>query len=379
MTPNDYNGLVSRLYQAATAALPWHTVLQELAEHFEARFCQLVALHRPTGRMTLSLQSAGAPMDGVLDYMREYHRLDPHVAHGATLPVGTVFNTGQLIAQEVAQAHPFYRDFWQVYGVRYMSAGKVLENDDLTVYLGVMRSAAQGPLQTHADTLLEGLFVHLREAFAIHLRFSRLTAQAITGRLVIDQADRPIALLDPHRFVLHANAAANALLGKGNVLVSRAGYLGCPDPGAEDTLARALHTLELGAAAATGHNPCTQRKVFALRSLQGTLVPACLWALRPAHTMGAFGDTPRAMLMLPTAIGAATPDPVLLAAGFDLTPAESRVLACLAQALDIKETAQRLGISFHTARSHLRSIFDKTGLRTQKELLHQAHQLMAVR
>ena len=121
-----------------------------------------------------------------------------------------------------------------------------------------------------------------------------------------------------------------------------------------------------------------ERRAFVLRDVQGRPVPACLWALRPSRTMRAFGERPLALLMLPTAGAAPEPDPQILSAGFDLTPAEGRLLAALTQCLDVQGAAQVLGISFHTARCHLRNIFDKTGVRTQKELLHQTQQLMAL-
>lgn len=45
---------------------------------------------------------------------------------------------------------------------------------------------------------------------------------------------------------------------------------------------------------------------------------------------------------------------------------------------DVREVAEDLGISVHTARAHLRSIFDKVGARSQKELLLKAQGLMEV-
>lgn len=375
MAPEEYDVLVSRLYQAATGAQPWHNVLQKLCEGLGGRFCQLVALDLHTGRMALTLHSTGSPIDGVLDYMREYHRIDPHLAHAASLPAGTVFNTNDLIPASQARVHPFYRQFWAAQGVRYMSGGKVSEDEGMVVYLGIFRSAAQGPLQAEADALLTRLFVHLRQAFSAWRRYSRLAAQADSGRLVIDQAARPIVLLGPDRFVLHANMAAGALMNKTEVVLARSGYLGCPDRRGEEALSRALNALELEGRPRDA-SWRKSRQAFALRDRQGCAVPSCVWALRSAETMGAFGDTARAMLILPTATAEVQFDPMVLAAGFDLTPAEGRVLAHLAQSSDIRQAAQASGISFHTARSHLRSIFDKTGLHTQKELLYQAHCMM---
>jgi DNA-binding CsgD family transcriptional regulator len=371
--------VLSGLYRAATGAMPWHAALQRLSDAADGSFCQLLAVDKASGRLALSLQSTSAPVEGALDYMREYHRHDPHTAYAMSLQPGVVLHTGSVVPAREAESHPFYRDFWAVYDTRYMSGGKVEETDEWVAFFGMARTARQGPFPSSAEPMFQRFLHHLREAFAIHRRYSQLSAQAESGRLVMEQTQRPICLLGPDRFVVHCNEAAQGLLRRADVLVQRGGYIGCRDPRAEDALTRALYALELEGVAVGASNPATrERRAFALRDVYGNAVPACLWALRPGQTMGAFGDTPRALLVLPTVADAVQPDPLVLAAGFDLTPAEGRLLASLATTMDIQEAARRLGISVHTARTHLNHIFDKTGVRTQKELLQQVHSLLSV-
>lgn len=54
---------------------------------------------------------------------------------------------------------------------------------------------------------------------------------------------------------------------------------------------------------------------------------------------------------------------------FDLTPAEAAVARRLTDGLSLEETAQSLDISRNTARAHLRSIFSKSGITRQTELV----------
>jgi DNA-binding CsgD family transcriptional regulator len=372
-----HDEVLSGLYRAATGGLAWHTALQWLSDAAQGSFCQLLVVDKLSGRLALSLQSTSTPVEGALDYMREYHRHDPHKAHAMSLAPGAVFHTAAVVSAVEAQRHPFYRDFWDVYDVRSMTGGKVDESADWVAFFGVAHSARQVPVTATHGPMLQSFMVHLREALAIYRRYSQLSAQSESGRLVIDQTSRPICLLRPDRFIAHANAAAQRVLRRADVLVSRSGgYIGCRDPRAEDALTRALYALALEEAPASEGRPA--RRAIALRDVVGNPVPACLWALRPGQTMGAFGDTPRALLVLPTVADAVQPDPLVLAAGFDLTPAEGRLLASLATTMDIQEAARRLGISVHTARTHLNHIFDKTGVRTQKELLQQVHSLLSV-
>ena len=58
-----------------------------------------------------------------------------------------------------------------------------------------------------------------------------------------------------------------------------------------------------------------------------------------------------------------------IANSFDLTPSEARTLEHLAGGATIAETAEALGISTNTARTHLAHIFSKTGTSRQTDLI----------
>lgn len=315
MQSTSYDDIVKGLYRAAAGAMPWHGALQALSDELGGDFCQMVLIDKTSGRMALSLHSTSAPMEGALDYMREYHRLDPHVALAGPLPTGQVFNNKIIPASQVRQ-DPFYKDFWASYNVRYMSGCKVDETPEWGAFFGLSRGPERGPFRATTDATLTRLMVHLREAFAIYRRFSKLSAQADSARVVIDQTTRPIFLLGPDRLLLHANACGTELLRRREIVLSRNGFLGCRDVGAESTMTRALYELELeGQPAGLADAKRPDRRAFALRDVQDNPVPACLWALRPMQTMAAFGDTPRALLMLPAALQDRQADPQVMAAG----------------------------------------------------------------
>lgn len=63
------------------------------------------------------------------------------------------------------------------------------------------------------------------------------------------------------------------------------------------------------------------------------------------------------------------PPPEWLRRLYGLTPTEAEVAARLARGRGLKEVARELGVSFHTARKHLREIFGKTGTRRQAALV----------
>jgi DNA-binding CsgD family transcriptional regulator len=54
---------------------------------------------------------------------------------------------------------------------------------------------------------------------------------------------------------------------------------------------------------------------------------------------------------------------------YNLTPAETALALELANGLSLEEASEKLSIRRNTARAHLRSIFSKTGVRRQTELV----------
>lgn len=78
---------------------------------------------------------------------------------------------------------------------------------------------------------------------------------------------------------------------------------------------------------------------------------------------------PSVAVFLRDTTGKAEPPAKLNQQLFHLTPAETAVATHLSNGLSLEEAAEALGIKPNTARAHLRSIFSKTGVRRQTELV----------
>ena len=57
----------------------------------------------------------------------------------------------------------------------------------------------------------------------------------------------------------------------------------------------------------------------------------------------------------------------MIEAGF--TPAEARLADALAGGASVREAATKLGVTYETARTHLKRLLSKTGARRQAELV----------
>lgn len=63
------------------------------------------------------------------------------------------------------------------------------------------------------------------------------------------------------------------------------------------------------------------------------------------------------------------PEPGEIAAALNLTPSEARIVHGLAEGDNMEEAAKRAGVSLSTARSYLKTVFSKTGVSRQAELV----------
>jgi DNA-binding CsgD family transcriptional regulator len=63
------------------------------------------------------------------------------------------------------------------------------------------------------------------------------------------------------------------------------------------------------------------------------------------------------------------PEPDIIQALFDLTPAEARVAAGIAGGQTLTEIALDAGVSIHTVKTQLKAVFEKAGVSRQAELV----------
>lgn len=70
------------------------------------------------------------------------------------------------------------------------------------------------------------------------------------------------------------------------------------------------------------------------------------------------------------------PDLDRIAVRYGLTPAEVRLVVHLAETGSLKQCAGRLGCAYNTLRAHLRSVFEKTQVHSQAQLLRLIYQVI---
>jgi hypothetical protein len=135
--------VVRNLYEAAAGLVPWSEALNGLYGEMQVRQMQLLTIDKRDGTLVRSDQPScmdSIVFDAIMEYVREYHRCDPHVTYTGALPVGAVVNTADVFPRQEYKNHPFYREYWAAFGVRELLAAKIAEDDRFVVMLGMSRT-----------------------------------------------------------------------------------------------------------------------------------------------------------------------------------------------------------------------------------------------
>lgn len=167
-----------------------------------------------------------------------------------------------------------------------------------------------------------------------------------------------VVIIDRELRVLYANHAAHRLLAAGDGLSIRHGMLAADLPAEMET----LHLL-----AATVFDPEVAPARGACARV-ARLSQSRSYACHAQRLSGAAGSN-AALLFLtdPETDGAV--HPAALKQRHELTTAEAELASLLARGIALKAAAKHRGISYETARTQLKSLFQKTGCRKQGELV----------
>jgi DNA-binding CsgD family transcriptional regulator len=306
--------------------------------------------------------------------VRHYHQQDPRRAQlvaGTEVPHGTWYHDHEHLGLEFVHADPFYQHFLAAYDCRYVAARTMSPAPDQALIFALELPAARGPLGPDERAELERLGTHLDDALRSFERLRRAQAQVLAGHQLLHVFAQPMWLIDTDRFVHDANAAAQAEMRHARVLAQRGPHLVATAGRLEPALLAAVHQLRSQA-----HG---SRRVLQHR-LHGSAHP--LWLhlslVKPELSAGAFGPQAMVLVTLFDPQQVVSFDPYALSSLLDLTPAQARVAAGLAQGSTVEQMAAASGSRVATVRSHLFSVMQRVGASRGDDLvrrLHEGHML----
>jgi DNA-binding CsgD family transcriptional regulator/PAS domain-containing protein len=355
--------LVQLIYQAAADPRHWPVFLERYQTILAARNLALgysVLDQRPS-----LIVATGADQADI----RKYHQytcpwLDRLIR--TNWRAGGADASHHLITDPELERTACFSEFLGPRKFHYGMGAAILAVGDVPAWLVILREKARGPYSDEDLGLLRALLPHMSQALKLHGRISALEAERRGLADSLDRLPTGVLVLDAGGRVLFANRMARRIAGENDGL--RIGRDGLSAALPRETAA--VRRLVADAARTTnGDGAHAGGELFLSRpSLRRPLVLAVHPLPRDELFPGLPGTSAVAVFVSdPDANGES--DGAVLARLYGLTPAERRLTSALLTGDDLREISDTLGISYHTARSQMKSVFGKTGTRRQAELM----------
>lgn len=359
-------GFIDLVYEAILDGELWPLVLQKLADGAGA-----AQVAMPSFDWRANVFATVAPRfdpDLLAAYADYWAFKEPLVPRAASRPLGEVYVLENLISREEFAATPVFNEWWRRAGCGLAAMGANLVSEDrFSALVCLFNAPGKDELAADQSRFFHAALPHLMRAVRIHRQLRELEMKEASGIGKFDALAQAAILADAGARVIFTNAAGKALLDAGDGLCIREGRLStCSNPDALHRLigscARALLTVD-GAGGDLKVPRAPPRS-----PLEVTVIP-----LRSKTRLWGFpwmgSGSPVALVTVTDHDLDQYRRTVRLRRRFDLTSAEAAFAREILKGDGRKAAARRCGITDATAKSHLSSIFEKTGTHRQAELV----------
>jgi DNA-binding CsgD family transcriptional regulator len=269
----------------------------------------------------------------------------------------------QLAGETELLKSDFYNECLDPLNVRYGLFGVIEQTGPILANVSLYRSAREDAFVPSQSELLKFLMPHMRRAFQLHLRLTDLQSRSASLEAATDVVASGILLFDAACKIFFSNGPATKLLAKSDGLLAVHDRLHAarPDESAIlQQLIRAATSTSVGNGIDCGGAVLISRK--SRPPLRVMVAP-----LRNSK-LGKLGAT-AAIAFVVDPESKFRPRNEILSALFGLTPAECRIALLVGDGKSLPEISAELGVSRNTLKSHVASIYSKTGTSRQSQLV----------
>lgn len=354
--------IVGALYAGTLDGEAWNGAILRLTDLLGASGAILLAFNPATGAV-LRHELHRIDPQAMRQYQGYYAAKDPRIAPGALFPVQQPMSEGHLLPMRELARSEIYTDFLRTFDIPHFLATWLHKAPDRLVALTFHGSHRRGPFEREETERLVPLLPHLSRALEIR---DRLETQRFRAEALVATADRltfGVLVLDAMGRILDANVMAQKLLGEHQAiwrttdgtlcLAGPPGQLfrqwirdGAPARGAVDGM---LHVLRPDGRLPVGVLPTP---------VSGPMI-------------GWISSAPRWLILLFDPEHRVLPAAEVVARDLGITGREAEVAAQLSLGLSLRQVSERLGVSIHTARAQLKSIYAKTGMNSQAQIVRR--------
>lgn len=351
--------LLDLLYEAALDANAWKPFLEALRLVLRGNFVSLIVRPGDADNIGMIISAAG----NRVDLLPSHPRMASSPFRG--IPTDRVMTVTDLMSEAEWRSSSYYQDWCRAQDIYHVMAVDVPSKEGSIYGVRITRPESAGPFQKPERDVLRVLQPHFKRALSMHLAanqdkqvislYSHAMAQLMVGVVILDQ----------NGMVIESNPAAAGILDMEDGLKISGGML-------EATYGndnRKLQRLIKDALLHSQVSRMTMTEGISVSRQSGQLNWGVVVQSISPDEWSEGKQRPSVAVFMRDTDGKADPPVRLAQQLFQLTPAETSLAIQLANGLSLEEAAEALNIRRNTARAHLRSIFSKTGVRRQTELV----------
>lgn len=256
---------------------------------------------------------------------------------------------------DMMRRDPYYQEWLAPHGLRWFAGVRVAFGPDAWC-ISIQRTISQGPFDEEAVRSLCLLSASLSSACAVASAMSFARLDGLDAAFSMSR--RATVIIDSLGSVVRFNSAAAKLIGNG-IDITR-GRLRARDQATSRQLNDLIHAALWNTNRVSGPS-----SILVRRADKRPLIAYVLRA--PSRFVDAIGRCAAFVILIDTHEVLEARSDILVAA-FDLSPAEVSIAVRIGSGVSVENAATSLAISYETARSHLKRVFQKLGVSRQAEL-----------
>lgn len=369
MAQPSYPDVIASIYQSAIQPDLWAGTLELISDYLGADSGMVLHLSASRNRNFIIHRRLREDLNQLF---LQHHTKNPYAFAFAHAPIGKALVIEALMEKDVLYRSAFYADILAPQGIAEIIAVK---HSDLSregvggVLFNVSKSRADAAEQ--AATRLDDLVSHLSRAIDFTLLTSRLNASQRHLDYLLATMAGAVIFLDRCGSILQMTPPAEVLLRKRDGLLINKGTHLTLTAQTRDDSSRLAASIKQALAVTRGE---PQRLGGTLQIKRPSGRHALLVQVTPLpapafSSWSAIDDGARVIVQIVDPHASVHAQAERLGSLVGLTAAEIRVAALLGNGLGLTETANALGVSLNTVKTHARRIFDKSGVRSSVALV----------
>jgi DNA-binding CsgD family transcriptional regulator len=362
----QHSQLLDLIYGAAVDPGLWITVMEKIADLMGGNTAWLSQVSMADGNGSGII----ARIDPVMPqrYIDYYAGLNPFAVKAR--PQEAIANFKPKITtdrddfpDDGLERTEFFNDFMRPQDIRSVMMIDVAAKGLEVATVNIHRNGRTDPFGEEQLRIAEALLPHLVRAFRLGGAFADLKSLADDTAAALDRAGQGMFILDTGARLKHVNLLGERMLAQKNGLTVVGGRLSAVGAPATQTLR--------GLIAAAGRPDAGAGRRGGSMAIQRTGEGASLSiTVSPlnAGSLPVFTAGPTVLVCVTDLYGELNLAGDRLREAFSLTAAQARVASLLLDGARPKAMAEALGLSVHTVRTHLASVYEKTETAGQADL-----------